>query len=72
MKNKTYILVLAGSVRQYEEYLRENNLTPSEALYGYDERSIRGIRASAVVETGLFWERIDARYLYDLAMSRVR
>jgi hypothetical protein len=69
MKNQ--IIVLAGSRQQFEDYLDKNGLTDSEAVYGYDARSVYGIKASRVEVIGTFWERNDASKLKELADSRV-
>jgi hypothetical protein len=71
MKNKR-IIVLAGTRQQFENYLAENGLTDSEAVYGYEPERIYGITASKVEVVGTFWERKDAGKLYELANSRIR
>lgn len=66
------IIVLAGSRQQFEEYLAENGLTDSEAVYGYHPERMMGIEASKVVEIGTFYERNDRYELRKLADSRIR
>jgi len=43
---KEKIIVLAGSREQFENYLEENGLTDSDAIYGYEPLRLYGIRAS--------------------------
>ena len=66
------IIVLAGNREQFENYLAENGLTDSEAVYGYFPDSIMGVDASEVVKVGTWYERKDAYDLERLALSRVR
>lgn len=66
------IIVLAGTHQQFEEWLNENGMTDSQAVYGYHPDRIRGIQASKVVTTGTFWERKDAGDLEELALTRIR
>lgn len=66
------IIVLAGSRQQFEHYLRENNLTEKDAVYGRSLDSIRGINASRVVETGTCWENKDYYELRREAINRIR
>jgi len=66
------IIVLAGSREQFEDYLANNGLTDSEAIYGYLPERIYGIEASKVEIIGTFWDRKDAGKLYELALSRVK
>ena len=65
------IIVLAGSRQEFEDYLDELGLTYSDALYGYDARSLMGQEFSRVEVVGTFWERNDAGKLKDLAESRI-
>lgn len=66
------IIVLAGSMQQFENYLDENGLTDSEAVYGFEPEIIYQIEASRVETVGTFFERKDASELYRLAQSRIR
>lgn len=66
------IIVLAGSRQQFEEYLRGNGLTDTQAIYGYAADKIMGIEASKVEIIGNFWDRKDAAELKKLAESRVK
>lgn len=65
------IIVLAGSRKQFEDYLNKNSLTDSEAVYGCEPQRLFGIRASKVEVVGTFWERNDAARLKELADTRV-
>ena len=50
-------IVIAGNHRQYEQYLRDNNLTPLDAVYIDRDEKLRGleIAESDVVRTGKWW-----------------
>lgn len=66
------IIILAGNRQQFEDYLEDNGLTDSQAVYGYEPDRILGIEASWVEVIGTFWERKDAVELRNLALTRVR
>ena len=68
---KKKIIILAGSREQFENYLDENGLTDSDAVYGYEPIRLYGIRASKIEVIGTFWERKDASKLKEVADSRV-
>ena len=65
-------IVLAGSRREFEDFLNEQGLTDSEALYGYMPDVIAGVETERVVEVGSFRERKDAEKLREFADTRIR
>jgi len=65
-------LILAGDIKQYRQYLRENTLLEKDCTYVKDMWSVRGTIASAVIIAGTFWDREDAGELYEIALSRIR
>lgn len=48
-------IVIAGNYRQYQNYLRENNLTPQEAKYVSTPEQLHGLRDVEVVKVGEWW-----------------
>jgi len=66
------ICVLAGTHAQYEQWLRDNNLTRRDAVYAADPDRIRGIEFSRIEIVGTFGARKDARELHDFARAYVR
>jgi hypothetical protein len=48
-------IVIAGNYRQYQNYLRENNLTPQQARYVDTPEKLRGLRDVEVVRVGEWW-----------------
>lgn len=65
------IIILAGNRQQFEDYLEDNGLTDSQAVYGYEPDRMLGIEISRVEIIGTFWERKDAVDLHNFALSRV-
>lgn len=65
-------IVLAGSRREFEQFLDEQGLTDSEALYGYEPDVMAGVETEKVVEIGSFKERKDASKLREFADTRIR
>jgi hypothetical protein len=48
-------IVIAGNYRQYQDYLRENKLSPREARYVSSPEHLRGLRGVEVVKYGEWW-----------------
>lgn len=72
MNNKVTI-VLAGNREQYENYVIDTAVSfPGKRfVYGFNAYKILGSQAEEVVTTGTFWQRHDARKLFDLSLTRV-
>lgn len=68
------IIVLAGSLEQFERYMRSKSLTDNREAYIYTSRphNIYSVEAKRVDIIGTFWERDDAIELEKLAKSRIR
>lgn len=69
-QNKIYIIVLAGSQREFEQY-QEITLESRKNLlkYAYNENSLRGVRISEVVIYGTAHERKNFWNLKRMAES---
>lgn len=66
------ILVLAGNYQEFMHHFgRSPNEGGSEYIYADRPDRIRGVKAEKIEVVGTFWERKDARDMYDLAMTRV-
>jgi hypothetical protein len=65
-------IVLAGSRKQFEQYLVDNGLSANEALYGWCAEAILGTKADKVVETGTFYENKDYHKLKEIANASLR
>lgn len=65
-------IVLAGSRREFEQFLDAQRLTDSEALYGYASDVMAGVETERVVEVGSFREGKDASKLREFADTRIR
>lgn len=65
------IIVLAGTREQFENFLNDNGITDSEAIYGFSPDVLLQTRAQRIETTGTFWERKDAGKLYELAQTRI-
>ena len=65
------IIVLAGNRKQFEDYLDDNSMTDSQAVYGWSPEILHGIQADRVEIVGTFWGREDAYELRRLAESRI-
>lgn len=68
---KKVILVVAGDYRQYINYLRENNLTQSEAKYIDYWQKAAGFLAEKVVTVGTWYKNNDASELVKFCETRV-
>lgn len=68
------IIILAGSYRQFEQYLFENHISQKDGydyVYGGNIFAILRVKASQVVVYGTFWDREDANELYRTAHTRL-
>ncbi len=65
------LIILAGNKSQFDEYVMYRGFPEGYAVYGYDSRSVRTVRASNVEIIGTFWNKPDASQLLELANSRI-
>lgn len=72
VKHPKPICVLAGTMAQYHDWLRENGQTRNSAIYIAGPDNIRGFEFSKIEIIGTFWHRPDAGRLHDLAVRYVR
>jgi hypothetical protein len=65
MGDKLYIAVLAGNLRQFHDWCRENNMSPMHgaAFFVRDRECIQGRRGFKLVTYGTYYERPDLREL---------
>lgn len=68
------IIILAGSLKQFNYWCDEMGINPKNPKYIYADRpeKILGIEAEQVIEIGTFYERSDAREMRERANSRIR
>lgn len=69
------IIVLAGSIQQYQDFLRANfklvRLGKVRYIYADFPEKIMGVRANGVEILGNFWQKPNASKLHALAMDRL-
>lgn len=69
------IAVLAGSINQYQDFLRANftqvRLGKIRYIHLESPDMIRGIRISGVEVIGNFWQKSNAKELHDFAMREL-
>lgn len=69
MTNNNVILVLAGNLQEFQEYVKQQ----SDVRLKYFEWPRRaGCLASGLIAIGTFWERKDAKDLHHKALCRQR
>lgn len=61
------ILIIAGTKKQYHDYLLENKISENDTIYAYEARSILGHRYNKIIEVGTARERKDYREIKKLA-----
>ncbi len=63
------IFILAGSKQEYDYYTKDHSyhLHDLEPHYVTREQDFMGNRGAQFITVGTFWEREDARKLYDAA-----
>ncbi len=71
MVNKP-ICILAGSRKEYEQWLDDNGHTSASAVHGYDRERIQGHEFSEVKIVGTFGRRKDASEIRQFALAFVR
>ena len=72
MSNKKKIII-AGNWTEFRNYLVENGLTESDAIYADEQgHNIRGITAFEVIEYGTYYMRNDYPRIKIEALNRVR
>lgn len=70
--SKKPICVLAGSYRQFQDWMLEHNIAPGEAVYVSLPEHIMGMEFSRVEKIGTWYERPMSDRLAELAATRVR
>lgn len=55
------LVILAGNRRQFDEFLRTNDLTHHDCAYAGSADSIRQIRNFYYIKTGTWWLHPDAK-----------
>lgn len=71
MPNKP-IAVLAGSYRQFQDWMREQDLSSGDAVYVSQPEDCMGAEFSRVEKIGTWYSRDQSHNLADLAETRVR
>jgi hypothetical protein len=66
------VIVLAGSRQQYVAWIHNQKVSVYDFVYCFDQAAIQSVEAKDVECVGTFWERSDARELYQLALTRIR
>lgn len=76
--NENKIIILAGSKREFDNYL--HNLKPEDLygnypkekfIYGHSFQTVQSVKAEDVLSIGTFYERNDFHELRELAYSRI-
>lgn len=67
------IVVLAGNRRQFEDWCREAGRSPKDAstIDGSTERAMLGVYADRLEIVGTFWQKENAPYLLEIAVTRL-
>lgn len=71
MKHKSIIIVIAKDREQFHNWLRELSPRDDNNFIFADLNSIRGARASSIIEIGNSYERKDYYELKQEALSRI-
>ncbi len=69
------IIVLAYSLKAFSTFLYENRISPEEQdnyVFGDPFHYKQPTHAEKVIVYGTFWDRPDAKELYDQANARVK
>ncbi len=64
-------IVLAGSAEEYARYVRDNPSDEKRYVYGSSVYKLITARIREVVTCGTFWQRKDARKLFDVANDHI-
>ncbi len=69
------IAVLAGNKEQFNQFLRENNLTEEECQYVRSEEDIMGRKFTNIIKYGTYWQNpayhlLEEKLIYNFAPTQ--
>lgn len=67
------MIILAGNYREFQNYIESHKvpLRGYRTIYGETAEKMAGIRVNEFITIGTFWDKKDAKSLYDFAHTRV-